>query len=76
MPEAQYKDRHIGDFVAQFIIPDDDAPNFARRVGIQFLTNARIIEQSVRCACQLLDHLHRSGWSNRAQVLMQSNEIV
>ncbi|CDO35973.1 hypothetical protein SPHV1_2280117 [Novosphingobium sp. KN65.2] len=76
MPEAQNEYRSVRDFVVQLVIADDDSPHLARIKRIQPLAKAGVIQQSVRCARQLLDDARRGIWGDGLQMFMEADKIA
>ena len=74
MPQPQNEDSCVHDFVSQLVLTNDDPANLARRICVQFLANARIIEQPIRRMCELLDDTGRWLGRDRLQMLIEPNK--
>ncbi len=75
VPQAQHEDVGDGNLVAHLVLPDDDPADLPRCKRIQLLTNARIVEQPVRRAGELLDNAGGGLWRDRLKVIMQADKV-
>jgi len=71
VPQAQDEDVGIGNLAAHLVLPDDDPADLPRCKRIQLLTNARIVEQPVRRAGELLNDARSRPGLSRVQEFVQ-----
>ncbi|GGN57278.1 hypothetical protein GCM10011349_35670 [Novosphingobium indicum] len=75
MPETQNENRSLRNFVAYFVIANDDSPYLARIEGIQPLAEARVVQQPTRRTGQFLDNARRGIGREWFQMFMKANKV-
>lgn len=75
MPQPKDEDDGIGNLIAHFVMPHDDATDFAWRIGIQFLTDAGKLDETIRSMRELLDDMSCSVRGNGLKESVQANKI-
>jgi hypothetical protein len=76
MPKAQHNNAILGQFVPQFVPPDTDAPNLARRIGFQSLPDPRKFDKPLRRPGERLYCFCSGIGCHSGQKSVQTNEIV
>ena len=75
MPEPQDKDGGIGNLVTHFIMPNDEAANLARCIGIEFLTDPGKLGEAIRGVRELLDDMGGCIRRHRLEKRVQTHQI-
>lgn len=75
MPDAKDVNGLVLDFVAQFVIANEDSAHFARVELLKALSDTRLDRQARRRGRQRLDHARGGGRIDRCQKIMQPDQV-
>ena len=75
VPNPQDVHREVNQFIAHFVVADDDATHFARQVLIQLSATLGAIKQTPWCQCQGLYCACCGGWVYFGQKVIEPRNI-